>query len=325
MAIGGIATGFNQFGKAVTTIPGLRKSPSGPVETLKDKEEIKDSVSATEAKSPGPSHNGLQLDTQPEEAVSDSQVADTLPVDIEPTIVERGDRQQLASQAPPPLPPRAEILPPRSSSPEGYEITPASTVQEDRPEAPPGFSYTPRRKQTGPPNMSLLSAPTSPTSQQSIPLPQIQVPTSPTLRGRMSFDELLKKDEEAQKGQRTSLEDAQPALLKAVPMSKTPSDPGADVPRASSPSPNLSLTPVEFNNVLSFAMAILEEAYDLVDSTWNLKRGILKMLETILRTSYANVIKAGMTKLVTTASQEEFYAQGIDNLRESFWPPPDDV
>jgi hypothetical protein len=141
----------------------------------------------------------------------------------------------------------------------------------------------------------------------------------------MSFDELLKKDEEAQKSQRTSLEDAQPAQLKATPMSKTTSDSGAEIPRAPSPSPNLSLTPVEFNNVLSFAMAILEEAYDLVDSTWNLKRGILKMLETILRTSYANVIKAGMTKLVTAASQEEFYAQGIDNLRESFWPPPDDV
>lgn len=101
--------------------------------------------------------------------------------------------------------------------------------------------------------------------------------------------------------------------------------------RSGARSPNVpavsasSLSPTEFNNVLSLAMAILEEAYGLVDNTWNLRRGILKVLETLLRTSYASYIKAAVARLVTTASEEEFFAEQIDTLRKSFWPPPNDM
>lgn len=158
----------------------------------------------------------------------------------------------------------------------------------------------------------------------------IPVPRSPILSSRMSFDELLRKDQEMLKKQAVA-QDSSPASLQ-LPATTANGSGKTDKPgsepstRATSPvPPQVVLSPNEFNNVLSFAMAILEEAYELTDSTWNIKRGILKMLETLLRTSYASVIKAAVTKLVTMASEESFYAKNLTKLRESFWPPPENV
>ena len=332
-----LATGFTQFTSAVTTLPGLKRTTSsGPGETVSPTREPgsrRFSVSSTSL-------------AQDEDAMSSSERKDSLkspsmtslsvsipekdaPVDESAQATLREVEEDAKATAPP-------ALPPRPRSPEGYEvpdpssehsITSNSTQTKEADQVPPlpakeeaspppappaGFSYTPRRKAT-------KSMPSSPTSQpvalpvESVPVIPPPQPASPTLRGRMSFDELLKQDQEAARKQSEEVEGLKPAST----------EPGT---RATSPLPLPSmLSPVEFNNVLSFAMAILEEAYDLADSTWNIKRGLLKVLETVLRTSYAGVIKAAVQKLVMMASDETSYGKRIDGLTDSFWPLPERI
>lgn len=154
----------------------------------------------------------------------------------------------------------------------------------------------------------------------------------------MSFDELLEKDRELQKkmAEKEAARDAAGSSdIPSASIEKSASGQGqskksaAPTQKAQSVQtagiPPAQLSAIEFSSVLSFAMAILEEAYELSDGAWNLRRGILRVLETVLRTSYAGVIRAAMAKLVQSVSEEEFYVSQIDKLRESFWPPPDNV
>ena len=319
MAIGGITTGFGQFGKAVTTIPGLRRSTSDHAETILSTPgrhaqhfagpsdpngSEQDLLSPTSLKSSLPASSS----SEPSEVqLIENLASDTSIDDVD--IAKVGDGEAMTT-----LP----ILSPRPGSPGGYEVpasaskpfttATASLKENERPEAPVGFSYTPRKKMV----TTVLN------TTHDMPASSIHFPKSPILGGRMSFDELVTKDKELQKRQDEDLV-AATAFLNVDKMQKSSSEPIVNSP---SPAVPVTLSPAEFNNILSFAMAILEEAYDLADSTWNIRRGILKVLETLLRTSYAGVIKAGVIRLVSTASEEAYYARNIDKLRKSFWPPP---
>lgn len=345
LATKSLATGFTQFTSAVTTFPGLKRTtsigqndPSGGLTETGSKRFSASSSSLVEPEE--------QETSIPRELLQSPSVA-SLPVSIPeeadsvetPNVVQAPEEQEpvgeneQGQQQPPPLPPR-------SSSPQGYEVVsptveppplPEKVVEDAKemagssasddvaataPAAPPGFSYTPRRKAT-------KSMPSSPTLRE-VALPAVEVVQpvsgSPDPRGRMSFDELLQQDKEAQR-QSDETDGLKPPG--AASGQKAVSEP---ISRAASPLPTQALlSPIEFNNVLSFAMAILEEAYDLVDSTWNLKRGLLKVLETVLRTSYAGVIKAAVQKLVMMASDEAAYGKRIDGLTDSFWPPPERI
>ena len=350
-----LATGFGQFTSAVTTFPGMKRSTSG----LQSEDGTTFSPSTTGANTKRFS-TGAAPTAPPYEGDAASIKSPSTVSLREGSIAEEAE---MASEKPsyPPVPETVSVpataeapaLPPRPASPQGYDVPAvphskeeatatvglmregsmqaASPVVQEQPERPSGLNYTPRKK----PPTPAKSNPTSP-RQASSGLPEIvppvppPMPRSPILSSRMSFDELLRKDQEMLKKQAAELDSSpaglQPPVTGANSLGKadkTASEPGT---RATSPVPPLAvLSPNEFNNVLSFAMAILEEAYELTDSTWNIKRGILKMLETLLRTSYASVIKAAVTKLVTMASEESFYASNLTKLRESFWPPPENV
>lgn len=239
----------------------------------------------------------------------------------------------------------APPLPPRPASPVGYDIpdTPSPAVKSEpevehpeppqapsqpvfevvEPEIPAGLHYQPRKKTVIHEDQTSAGLRVQP-EQAGEPVSEAEV----GLGGRMSFDELLEKDRELQM-KMAEKESTRESLAEPVsaPIEKTPS--GQEKKAAAKPQQSVNapanLSAIEFSNVLSFAMAILEEAYELSDGAWNLRRGILRVLETVLRTSYAGVIRAGMTKLVQNVSEEEFYVKQIDKLRESFWPPPDDV
>lgn len=252
--------------------------------------------------------------------------------------------------APPPLPPRP-------ASPGGYEVpelpsgsmmaldasaqkklpeavVPSIMTTDTEVEVPPGFSYTPRQKSNAP----SLAEQAEEVSEGPTVTEEDVYPAAPVdAGGRMSFDELLSKDRELQKmmakkeAEREQLNaDLLPGLASAssdkTAQGQAKKAAGTTTPaQRAAVNTQATLSAMEFSSVLSFAMAILEEAYELSDSTWNLKRGILRMLETVLRTSYSAVIRAGMTKLIQSVSEEEFFVKQIDKLRESFWPPPDDV
>lgn len=264
-------------------------------------------------------------------------------------IAEPVNDQKAAIPAPPPLPPRP-------NSPGGYEVpdTPVPTSQltpilqdqqkvlpeavqpqvvEFQPETPAGFAYTPRKKtipQDQPPSETPYGGESTPA--------ELQAMSHVETGGRMSFDELLEKDRELQKkmAEKEAARDAAGSSdIPSASIEKSASGQGQSKKSAASTQkaqsvqtagiPPAQLSAIEFSSVLSFAMAILEEAYELSDGAWNLRRGILRVLETVLRTSYAGVIRAAMAKLVQSVSEEGFYVSQIDKLRESFWPPPDNV
>jgi hypothetical protein len=79
------------------------------------------------------------------------------------------------------------------------------------------------------------------------------------------------------------------------------------------------LTPSEFDTVLSASISLLEEAYDVQENAWSVKRTVLRLLETLLRTSYSGYIKEAFASVVESANTERF-AGGIESLTESFWP-----
>lgn len=76
----------------------------------------------------------------------------------------------------------------------------------------------------------------------------------------------------------------------------------------------------DFENILSAGLALLEEAYDLSARNWTFKRGILRMIEQVLRSSYAGTIKIYIQRMILTASDLEGIASWIDGFRDSFWP-----
>lgn len=282
------------------------------------------------------------------------------PSTVEPALVDTAAtaEESSASDNPPPPVPKADppALLPRPASPGGYDVpesslrtvaSPVDSTPKDLPEVttsrpstamqtetPPGFSYTPRKKA----NVPTASEQAEAVIKHPEMTEEDAYPAAPVdAGGRMSFDELLEKDRELQKkmAEKEAVREQLNNDLLPDPLSsgmeKTSSGQSqkaagtAPAHRITQQSTTSNLSAMEFSSVLSFAMAILEEAYELSDSTWNLRRGILRMLETVLRTSYAGVIRAGMTKLVQSVSEEDFYVSQIDKLRQSFWPPPEDV
>lgn len=372
----GLATGFNNFTTAVTTIPGLRRTTSGSNEGgssihLSDSSDRRLSSNDIDAAASSPSATASAgRSSLSSHAPTASRVSLTSPSAVSLTSTVSSVREEVpeTQEEEPPqfkadatvvspvetgLSPQPPVLPPRPSSPEGYEV-PAALDQPKEDALPvvetptqdpqgPNFAdlkYAVREK---PSAMAVKSQSHQSHSPAIVTSPAPATPlnlepsedASPVLRGRMSFDELLRQDQELRERRKDAMTETAQATAAEKPDSggggiDTPT-PTHSADRSGARSPNVpavsasSLSPTEFNNVLSLAMAILEEAYGLVDNTWNLRRGILKVLETLLRTSYASYIKAAVARLVTTASEEEFFAEQIDTLRKSFWPPPNDM
>jgi hypothetical protein len=94
-------------------------------------------------------------------------------------------------------------------------------------------------------------------------------------------------------------------------------------PLTASPQPaarrDALLTPQEFDTVLSASISLLEEAYDVQEDAWSVKRTVLRLLETLLRTSYSGYIAETFASVVESANTERI-AGGIEGLTESFWP-----
>lgn len=328
----GITTGFNQITGAVTSIPGLRRRESGAYEgSNSDSPKKRGSVQLPNPLSPpmNPQAKTSQTSLLSETASLDSSAVTPIAESSESPTVKQAERMIAAARSTNAEPPESAERP---ASPEGYEVPslpprpsdPTSDVEEEEvPTVPAGFHYQPRKKTALSRSRASSRHNSRPASRAPSPT-RVASPTSPGLRGRMSFDELVAKDQvlRDKEDENRKMQEEAAAIARKDNLAPAPSDVTS---RAPSPVTAFTLSPNEFNNVLSFAMAILEEAYDLVDSTWNIKRGILKVLETLLRTSYAGVIKAAVTKLVTTASQEDFYASNINALRKSFWPEPDNL
>lgn len=75
----------------------------------------------------------------------------------------------------------------------------------------------------------------------------------------------------------------------------------------------------DFEHILYAGLSVLEEAFLLSNEQWTLKRGIFRIIETVVRTSYASYIKALFASIVKTADAPTF-ARKIEDLTNSFWP-----
>ena len=145
--------------------------------------------------------------------------------------------------------------------------------------------------------------------------------------GRISFEQLLEAD--------TALTESPPATTSDATnggagassredsqrqsTTSKPPDPPAHTP---TPARDIELNPQEYNDLLAFAMAILEESYDVNGSAWNIRRSMLKVVESVLRTSYADVIKTAAARIIGTLTTSKFYVKNINKMTDSFWPPP---
>lgn len=66
------------------------------------------------------------------------------------------------------------------------------------------------------------------------------------------------------------------------------------------------LTAADLDHIISSALTVLEEAYLLSNSQWSFKRGLLKVIETVVRTSYLGLLGAAFLEALHTLNVEEF-------------------
>lgn len=93
----------------------------------------------------------------------------------------------------------------------------------------------------------------------------------------------------------------------------------APPPPLARPKQPTTLTQHDFDNIVVSAMSVLEAAYGLTGQ-WSMKRGVFRVLETVLRTSYSGAIKASVSTLIDSASDADIIASRLDGMRASFWP-----
>lgn len=82
----------------------------------------------------------------------------------------------------------------------------------------------------------------------------------------------------------------------------------------------VELTAVDLDHIISSALAVLEEAYLLSNNHWSFKRGLLKVIETVVRNSYIGLIGAAFLEGLHTLNAETF-ATRIDQSA-GFLPRP---
>ncbi|GAA96345.1 uncharacterized protein L969DRAFT_50831 [Mixia osmundae IAM 14324] len=139
-------------------------------------------------------------------------------------------------------------------------------------------------------------------------MPALGVPAG-DLATRLSFDDLLAKDRlDAEREQATRAASKAAAASSAVAKSA----------QRAGKLPVLSARDVDV--VINASIRVLEEAYQLADTgTWNLKRGILAILQSVLSSTYSTAIaKYFVTGLV--ALDEDLIASKLEDLRAMFWP-----
>ncbi|UZJ53976.1 hypothetical protein CBS101457_003296 [Exobasidium rhododendri] len=78
------------------------------------------------------------------------------------------------------------------------------------------------------------------------------------------------------------------------------------------------LSPQDLDNLLSCAFAIADEAFNL-SGGWTLRRGLLRVLEQVVRTQYWSSIM-GMFHNLSHSLNEEQIGTWLDQLKDKFWP-----
>jgi hypothetical protein len=78
------------------------------------------------------------------------------------------------------------------------------------------------------------------------------------------------------------------------------------------------LSPQELDNLLSCFFAIADEAFNL-SGGWTLRRGLLRVLEQVVRTQYWSTI-TGMFHNLSHSLNEEQIGTWLDQLKDKFWP-----
>lgn len=81
--------------------------------------------------------------------------------------------------------------------------------------------------------------------------------------------------------------------------------------KSSSSSKPVRLTPNDMDHIISSALAVLEEAYLLTNGQWSFKRGLLKVIETVVRNSYAGLIGAAFLETIHSINTESSAEQII--------------
>ena len=78
------------------------------------------------------------------------------------------------------------------------------------------------------------------------------------------------------------------------------------------------LSPQEMDNLLSCAFAIADEAFNL-SGGWTLRRGLLRVIEQVVRTQYFSSIMGMFHNLAYSLNQEQIASWTVQ-LKEKFWP-----
>jgi hypothetical protein len=105
-----------------------------------------------------------------------------------------------------------------------------------------------------------------------------------------------------------------PSLLTPAP----PPRPSSSQSMSSAHDLKYDLSPQEMDTLLSCAFAIADEAFNL-SGGWTLRRGLLRVLEQVVRTQYFSSIMGMFHNLAYSLNQEQI-ASWIVQLKEKFWP-----
>lgn len=106
---------------------------------------------------------------------------------------------------------------------------------------------------------------------------------------------------------------------KEIPRPPLPRPPTSTSPAQQDSNTNSSeLSPQELDNLLSCFFAIADEAFNL-SGGWTLRRGLLRVLEQVVRTQYWSSIMGIFHNLSHSLNQEQI-ASWIVQLKDQFWP-----
>jgi len=98
-----------------------------------------------------------------------------------------------------------------------------------------------------------------------------------------------------------------------------PASPPPTSPTAAAPPPTARLRPDQLDSMISSIFLVAHEALGLSAGTWTVRRGMLRVLEQIVRTTYASTILASFNSGVGNLSAKGV-GEYVDSTRESWWP-----
>ncbi|PWZ00829.1 hypothetical protein BCV70DRAFT_200095 [Testicularia cyperi] len=196
--------------------------------------------------------------------------------------------------------PAAEVW--RTDSPEPYVGRPASK-SEARPSTEshrPSIAYEPRKKTSAP------------------PAPGGAVPATPTSPLRRSVD-LVSEPGLGRRGTPSRL--ATDDVFHASPIPESMSgNTSTFASRSTTPAPKpmSELSSKDLDMILASIFAVADEAFNL-QGGWTLRRGMLRVLEQVVRTTYASSVVSTFNNAAAALNTDNF-ARWIGEITNSFWP-----